>query len=537
MLFHILPRGLLLFGFGMISVFAAVVAWQRRKMRGGGLLAVIMTAIALGNFSSGVESMVVGLRYKIIFAQIEYIGFVALPPLLLLFVLHYTGRRKWVSWRSIVLLCIIPAVTLGLTWTNRWHHWIWTGFTPGPPGTNSYIYLHGWWYGVFVVYFYLILVFGIVILLSGYRNLSKPYRQQHVSMISASLIPAALGVIYSVGINPFPWLDLIPIGSAASGLVIVWSIYHFRLLELAPVAREAVVEQLMDPVIVLDCDGVIADLNQAAHVLLGDSERDWLGVSAREVTAFDLAHLTSESMPIEIVQWEGESIFLEPQVSAMIDDRGKVNGQIVLLHDVTVRRQAQLALLQANHQLQVKIEEIQELQGKLRQQAEQDALTGLYNRRYMEDVLDQVLTEADLMKEPVSLVMIDIDHFKNINDHYGHKAGDMMLQRLGRMFLDMIRKGDIACRYGGEEFVIVMPGATAEIARVRAEHWRAAFEDMQVDYRGESLRVTLSAGVAEYPRHGSVTDEVLWAADHALYDAKDAGRNRVQVYSNGHLTK
>lgn len=533
MLFHILPRGLVLFSCGMISMFAAYLAWQRRNVRGGWLLALAMVAIAQWCFASGVESMVVGLQAKILWSQIEYIGFVILPPLLLLFVSVYTGKDKWISWRTITPIFLLPVFTLGLVWTNSMHHWIWEGFSPGPPGSNSYIYIHGWWYFVFILYYYLITSLTIFILLWKYNTLSIPYRQQRIVLIAASLIPSISGLVYVLDLNPFPGVDISPIGAATTGLVMVWGIYRFRLLELVPVARDAVVEQLMDAVIVLDRSGMIADLNPAAMKLIGKPYQDWFGVPASAVTAFDLVHLTSHTPPIELMLADRKKHFLETQVSDLRDRKGHLNGQIILLHDVTKRRQALLAVQEANQKLQAQIDEIQSLQGKLQQQAEQDSLTGLFNRRYMEDILEQVLRHATSVDELVSVVMIDIDHFKNVNDHYGHKAGDVMLQRLGKMFIDMIRKEDIACRYGGEEFVIVLPGANAEIARVRAEHWRAAFEDMQVDYRGESLRVTLSAGVAEYPKHGATSDEVLWAADHALYAAKEAGRNCVLVYSNG----
>jgi diguanylate cyclase (GGDEF)-like protein/PAS domain S-box-containing protein len=187
-------------------------------------------------------------------------------------------------------------------------------------------------------------------------------------------------------------------------------------------------------------------------------------------------------------------------------------------------------LHQANERLQAQIVRIEALQAQLREQAIRDYLTGLFNRRYLAETLDRELAQAIRDRAALSVVLMDIDHFKKINDTYGHRAGDMTLQALGNLLHAQTRHGDIACRYGGEEFVVVMPGASAEGAYRRAEAWRQSFEAEPIAVGAQTIHTTLSLGIAAYPAHSHLAEELLRLADQALYLAKSEGRNRTVVY-------
>lgn len=193
--------------------------------------------------------------------------------------------------------------------------------------------------------------------------------------------------------------------------------------------------------------------------------------------------------------------------------------------------QARSELQQANQELQKQLDENRALQKQLREQAIRDPLTHLFNRRYLMETLERELACALRDTCPVSVIMLDIDHFKQVNDTYGHKAGDVVLVALGELLRTQIRAGDVACRYGGEEFVAVLPGASVDVARERAGEWRARMEKMCVRYEEHELHATLSLGVAAHPQHGSTGEALLRAADQALYAAKTAGRNRVVVWN------
>lgn len=211
----------------------------------------------------------------------------------------------------------------------------------------------------------------------------------------------------------------------------------------------------------------------------------------------------------------GAVIDIEIHSSAM-EIGGKL-ALISLLMDVTERTRAE--------------REVQALQETLREQSTHDALTGLYNRRYLEETLGRELISAERHGHPVSAIMGDLDHFKAVNDNYGHLAGDEVLRVFGGLMKRHARGSDIYCRYGGEEFLLVLPQMAQDDAVERAEQLRSAMAAAPVTYGASSIAVTASFGVATFPRDGRSGDELIAAADRALYAAKAAGRNRVNVIS------
>jgi diguanylate cyclase (GGDEF)-like protein len=176
--------------------------------------------------------------------------------------------------------------------------------------------------------------------------------------------------------------------------------------------------------------------------------------------------------------------------------------------------------------------EIENLQTQLREQAIRDALTGLFNRRYMQETLPRELARARRDNNPLSIMIMDLDHFKRVNDTHGHRAGDHLLQALAELLIQHTRAGDIVCRYGGEDFVVIMPGAELSNCWQRGEQLRIDVAKLHVRYSGRDLNLTLSIGIAAYPDHGKTGEEILIMADRALYQAKQSGRNRVVIYSD-----
>ncbi|HUJ41385.1 MAG TPA: diguanylate cyclase [Candidatus Acidoferrales bacterium] len=171
------------------------------------------------------------------------------------------------------------------------------------------------------------------------------------------------------------------------------------------------------------------------------------------------------------------------------------------------------------------------LRETLRTQSTRDALTGLFNRRYLTESLDREVRRADRNARPLGIVMLDLDQFKPFNDTHGHEAGDALLRSFGRFIQKNTRGEDIACRYGGDEFVILLVDADLDVARRRAEELREGFSRMVVRHLNQKLdSVSFSMGVAAFPLHGTTSDDLLAAADEALYDAKAQGRNRVSIY-------
>ncbi len=166
----------------------------------------------------------------------------------------------------------------------------------------------------------------------------------------------------------------------------------------------------------------------------------------------------------------------------------------------------------------------------LRSQSIRDPLTGLFNRRFMEESLELEIRRASRNQRPLGMIMIDLDHFKYFNDNFGHEAGDLLLKELGALLRGNIRGEDIACRYGGEEFTLILPEGTGAVTRQRAEFYKEAIQRLDVHYRGRPLgRITASMGVAIFPDHGRTAKALIEAADKALYRSKSAGRDRVTL--------
>ena len=172
------------------------------------------------------------------------------------------------------------------------------------------------------------------------------------------------------------------------------------------------------------------------------------------------------------------------------------------------------------------------LRETLRIQSIRDALTGLFNRRYMEESLSREIPRALRKNTPVGIIMLDIDHFRDFNNTYGHEAGDVVLREIGAQLQCQIRGEDITCRYGGEEFILILPEANLEVTVQRAERIREAIKSIRVEYHRQPLGViSISLGVAIYPEHSSTVEGLLKKADEALYHAKHNGRDRVEIAS------
>jgi diguanylate cyclase (GGDEF)-like protein/PAS domain S-box-containing protein len=266
---------------------------------------------------------------------------------------------------------------------------------------------------------------------------------------------------------------------------------------------------------------ILLSINAAELYANADDRSHWQALIKQNETVKDFE--------FQARRYDGSPIWVKNTARAIMDGGGHVLWYEGSLEDITFRKQAQEALAQANEGLKARLTEIGILQEQLRERAIRDPLTNLFNRRNLEETLDQELAKADRKAYPVSLLMMDIDHFKYINDTYGHNAGDQALQSLADLIRSHIRRSDIACRFGGDEFVIVMPETSFLSAYDRAEDFRQGVQSLQLADIGMSGNLTVSIGIATYPDHGATKEDLLRAADQAMYLAKARGCNRVVV--------
>jgi diguanylate cyclase (GGDEF)-like protein/PAS domain S-box-containing protein len=306
--------------------------------------------------------------------------------------------------------------------------------------------------------------------------------------------------------------------------------------------QSAALNAAANAIVITDTSGTCIWVNSAFSKITGYSSDEILGQklsilkSGLQDDAFYKSLwktiLSGETWSGEIINKhkQGHLYIEEMTIAPVRDQDGRISNFIAVKQDITERKRTEGNLQEAHRRLKLHVQEIEALQIQLREQAIRDPLTGLFNRRFLEETLEREVARALRDRNDLCLAMIDVDHFKDFNDQYGHKAGDIVLQSLGRMLLNTTRTGDVACRYGGEEFVVVMPGASLEAARKRAEEWRVEFQAVNPTLPEYIIAATISIGLACFPLHGGDSDTLVDAADKALYQAKDAGRNRVKIY-------
>jgi diguanylate cyclase (GGDEF)-like protein len=220
-------------------------------------------------------------------------------------------------------------------------------------------------------------------------------------------------------------------------------------------------------------------------------------------------------------------VWIETVSVPVFDDDGVHIGYFGITRDATERKRAEQALREANRRLEAQLRHIHELHEQMREQAIRDDLTGVHNRRHFVEVAERELERARRHGAALSLVMMDIDHFKNVNDLYGHPTGDVALKAVGSMLSATTRVGDLAFRLGGEEFAVLLVAMGHEDAMQRAEKWRSTLAEMSVPVDGTTLRLTASFGVASFPQQSGTLVELMKIADTRMYRAKSLGRDRV----------
>lgn len=205
-------------------------------------------------------------------------------------------------------------------------------------------------------------------------------------------------------------------------------------------------------------------------------------------------------------------------------------SMLVALWLTHIRRHIDTAVEERTRELRAAYNDLQQEYERLREESIRDPLTSLFNRRFLDEALERELSHAVRHQRPIGIIVIDIDHFKCFNDTYGHDMGDAVLRALGSFLQCNIRGSDLACRFGGEEFVVILPEATLESTLKRSEELLDGIRTIRLEYRDQVVGpVTASMGVASFPSHGTSAGDLFHAADQALYRAKGAGRNRIEV--------
>ena len=514
----------------VLAMAAALTSWKRRGAPGAMPLLVLSIGSAFW-ITCELLSWVLGPPAdRLFWYKLAFAGAFTTVPAFLTFALQYNHRGHWITRRVLLWLTVEPLLFSLAVWTDSHHGLVFNGWR----GRDSGVFHGGAAFWLHSAYSYALLGATYVLLLRGFLRTPALYRAQAGIIVAAALVPLVGNALTIFHLSPFPGRDLTPLGLVISSALITAALFRRGLLDLVPIARDAVVETMNDGVVVLDQQNRVLDLNPAARAILRLEQSEVLGQPASRVLAiwqgFDDLKLSGGDFHDEVAI--GGERFLDLRSTALQDGRGRLRGRVVVLRDITPLKQASAALSDANLQLQRQLAENQVMHALLKEQSIRDALTGLYNRRFLEETLAREISHALRSQTPISVAMIDLDYFKRINDRHGHLAGDQILQAMGQLLTLRTRSGDAACRFGGEEFMLLLPGSSSAHALQRIESLRCEFMALRIEYGAHTLQATFSAGVATYPMHGADMATLMQAADVALYAAKASGRNRIVLADN-----
>jgi signal transduction histidine kinase len=366
-----------------ISAALAFLAWRRRQAPGARPFMSLMVAVAVWSTGYAFELSSVDLPTAVRWLKIEYVGIVAVPFAWLIFVLDYTGREKWLTWRRLGPLSAGPLATLALAWTNDIHGWLWRDMKLDSSGSFSWLsYSFGPWLWGYTFYAYLIILLGVLLLIRTFARAPRLYRVQAWALVVGALLSLAGDALSILGLSPFPQLYLTPFSFVVLGLIIGWGFFRLRLLDITPVARDAVIEILTDGVIVLDAHNRIVDLNPAAEAIVGYPAVKLIGRSAAQLLSgqpdlieryrdVEQAH-TEIVLAVPLAQGislDGEPAatrsaglsagqaasadeelgrrYFDLRLTPLRDWRGHFKGRLIVLRDITEHREAEAQLRRA----------------------------------------------------------------------------------------------------------------------------------------------------------------------------------------------
>ena len=505
----IIVSTLILFGLGIYSFRL------RNTVEIAGLFALQNFAMAVWTLSYALELASPTLEGKIFWAKMKYFGSTTGPVLWLVFSLYYTNHKDRLTMPLKILLGFFILFTVGVVFTNDFHHWYWTKIflLPGFPETQSE---HGFYFWVYAAGIYLLILASVLIYINYYRTVPVYFRRQSILLVLGTFLPLGIRILEDfVGWDPFPKVDNIILFLLISALFYAVALFRFSALEIVPIAHSSVVQNINSGIIVLDALGRVVELNPFVQKLLGAESRTFIGKPLNEILNDGPKINYSPHMLIQVEEEvsfvrNGASEYFIVQIAPIRDERKNLIGHVISLVDITERKYAEM---------------------ELERLARTDMLTAITNRRHFFELAESQFALAQRYDHQLAIMMLDVDHFKSINDRYGHLAGDSVLQSVAQKCQSHMRNTDIFARYGGEEFIGLLPEQTEAGAVELAERIRRMLEQAEVKYEAQSLKVTASFGLALIQKESGLTlEQMIDRADQALYQSKRAGRNCITVW-------
>ncbi|MGD6967339.1 histidine kinase N-terminal 7TM domain-containing protein [Rossellomorea vietnamensis] len=440
----------------------------------------------------------------------EYLVMPFIPGFLLWMCVKYAGIE--LRQRHLYLLFLPPIISVFTHHTNELHHLYYSSIRLRENTSLSTVELtYGPLFYVHALYLFLCLVTSIVLLLLQLKKAPFRFRMQIIMMVMGLFVPIAANYFY---VNKYSHMgiDLGPVSMSLSFIFHGIALLSYQMFNVLPIAREKIFDSMREGVVVLDQRGAVLDYNQAMLTVVPELSQLSVGKAIHKVLHDQvLAGLICQGKECDYkCNQDGTVNHYQVRFSPVFRKNKEVIGTIITFMNISER------VL---------------LQDKLKKLASFDGLTNVYNRTYFMDSAESLLNSS---VNGASLVLFDIDHFKQVNDTYGHEAGDIVLSQVASEAKSHLRADDLLGRYGGEEFIILLPETTIEEAFVIANQLRISIAASLIKVDRRPVQVTSSFGVSYIPGREEFTRErlkgVVGNADQALYHAKRNGRNNVQVF-------
>lgn len=490
----------------------------REQVASARLFSLQTFAMAIWTVCYALELGSTTLEHKILWAKMKYFGSTTGPVLWFVFSVYYTNHRQWLTTPTKIALASFIVLTIAIVFTNEQHHWYWTKITlePGFPETLSE---HGFFFWIYAACMYLLIFASVVIYFNYYRTIPIYFRRQSLLMVVGTFIPLGVRILEDfIGFDPFPKVDNVILLLLFSAILYTIALFRFSALKIVPIAHSQVVQNINSGILVLDVLGRVVEMNPFAKNLIGLNDDAFIGQSLESVwrarTKLNYSPNMEERHEEEIsLERSDRTDFFIVQVAPIRDEKENLIGHVISLVDITEHKCAEM---------------------ELERLARTDMLTGVINRRHFFELAEVEYRRFKRYGHPLAILLIDIDHFKGINDTHGHLAGDFILKSVSVMCQQAVRTTDIFARYGGEEFICLLYEISQEKALETAERLRRVIGNARLEFESRSIPVTTSIGLA-FAQADQTFETVIHHADQALYQSKNNGRNRVTVWQAGRL--
>ena len=493
---------------GAILLVLSILVFQQRSSTLALSFALTMLCAAIWNVGFAAEIISPSLDQKIFWANVQFIGIVFLPPGWFVMSMLATGQSRG-ALKIIPPLVIIPTLTLLLAWTNPYHHifrqnpGINSIGVPFPVLVNDY---SPYFYAVHAPYGYVLFIASFYLLFRSWKKTPLIYRRQRSTLCISLIFPLLVDTLYVLGITPIPSFNFTSTVFTISGLLLSLNILKNHFLDILPLAYEAAITEMEVGVIVMDAPGRVSHLNPAAEKITGIAGDRAIGADITQVfpVLSSVRTAAQECMEITIPHGEDEYTY-QVAKSAILQRKNKLVGHVITLNDITERV-------------------------KLHQQIEKlsitDPLTDALNRRALAFYGEQEIQRAHRYHRNLTLILLDVDDFKGINDTYGHPSGDYVLKTIVQTIQKIIRTNDFVFRYGGDEFIVLLVETDVNEALEPVNRIHQELEHVFVSAEEDiPLQIQVSLGITGLSVDDNL-EEMLQRTDQALYQAKAAGKGQ-----------